>query len=113
MDMWAEQRLNLCPACQEGVVAINGFWRPLLASRDGQLAEFEIGVLNSSPCLQREPTEYKFLYPQMRKDNGECLAGQEGGLGNNGSWLSAVQPVACAQRPKMPAVAIQMNCNQR
>ena len=57
MDMWAEPRLHLCPARREGVVAINGFWRPLLASKEGQLAEFDIGVLYSSPGLQREPTE--------------------------------------------------------
>ena len=98
--MWAEPRLHLCPARREGVVAINGFWRPLLASRDGQLAEFEIGVLNSSPCLQREPTEYKFLYPQMRKDNGECLVGQEGGLGIMGFGSLLGSPLLVPKGPK-------------
>ena len=48
MDQWAEPRLHLCPARQEGVVAINGFWRPLLASRESQLAEFNIGVLREA-----------------------------------------------------------------
>ena len=83
---------------QEGSLG-NGFWRP----GPSKLLKSEKSELGSSFWHQRKPSS--------RKDKHASLPRQEGGLGNNGSWRSG-QPAACAQRPKMPAVAIQMGCNQ-
>ena len=44
--------------------------------------------------------KYKFLYPQMRKDNGECLVGQEGGLGIMGFGSLLGSPLLVPKGPK-------------
>ena len=111
--MWAEPRLHLCPARREGVVLLMAFGALYSHPGTASWQSLKLVSLTRLQACRESQQKYNFLYPQMRKDNGECLTGQEGGSGYNGSWLSAGRPVACVQRPKMPAVAIQMGCNQR